>query len=98
MTIKTEGRISVRAHYRHAGETTGEATGEQLIEVEPFETEAAFVGVVLGRKIYQGQFNSSEVRVSVSLPCYREEVPEALDECQRLAHNKISKLIERLKK
>lgn len=93
---KKEGRIRVRAHYRTAGETDREATGERKIDVGTFEGPTGSACVGFSRKVYQGQYNSAEVSVWVTLPCYPEEVEEALDEANRIAHSRISKLLKRL--
>ncbi|MDR1945996.1 MAG: hypothetical protein LBQ51_02360 [Desulfovibrio sp.] len=44
------------------------------IEVRPFATVPAKVGVSLGRTINMGNYESARITVSVEIPCYREEV------------------------
>lgn len=97
-TRKAEGTISLFAHYRRAGQTASEGADERKIEVKTFDSPHAIVGVTLGKKIYQGQYNSTEVRVSVSLPCYPEEIDDGLAEAERLAKTHIGRLIQRIKK
>ena len=91
-----EGTISVFAHYRRAGQTAEEGVGQQKIAVKTFKSAHATVGVRLGKKIYQGQYNTTELSVSVSLPCYPEEVDAGLLEAERIARTHIGRLLGRL--
>lgn len=95
---KIPGTVSVRAHFRRGGEVVEEGAGEQLIEVLPFEQPHGFASVTLGKKIYQGGYNTAEVRVSVSLPCYAEEVREALQAAERIAAENAARIAGRFKK
>ena len=92
-----EGTISAFAHYRHSGETSSEGVGEKKILVLPFKSPHAIAGVSLRKKIYQGQYNSAEVGVTVSLPCYPEEIEDAIDEATKIASKHIGRLLKRFK-
>ena len=92
-----EGTISVFAHYRHSGETSSEGVGEKKIFVTPFKSPHAIAGVSFRKKVYQGQYNSAEVGVNVSLPCYPEEIEDAIDEATKIASEHIGRLLKRFK-
>lgn len=97
-TEKVPGTVSVRAHFRRGGEVIKEGTGEQVIEILSFEQPHGFASVALGKKIYQGSFNTAEVRVMVSFPCYAEEVQEALQTAERIAAENAARIAGRFKK
>lgn len=52
---------------------------EEKLAVHRFVTAPATVGVDLGLTINTGNFESCRVSVSVSVPCYKEEVEAAYD-------------------
>jgi len=52
-----------------------EEESQQLIQVRPFATEPARVGVKLGRTINLGNYESARIDVSIDIPCYVEEAP-----------------------
>jgi len=43
------------------------------IEIRPFATDPARVGVKLGRTINLGNYESARIDVSLDIPCYAEE-------------------------
>jgi hypothetical protein len=69
-------KLVVEAHYRKGKETT-EDTSEKDLEVREFAVEPARVGVEFSRTQNLGNYNSVKVSVSVSVPCYREEIEDA---------------------
>ena len=92
------GTVQLFAHFRRAGQTAQEGSAEEKIPVMQFKSPHAIVGITLGKMIYQGQYNSTDIRVSVSLPCYPEEVKEGLDEAQEIAHERIKSLMARIER
>ena len=46
---------------------------KQYIQIRPFATEPAHVGVKLGRTINLGNYESARVEVLFDVPCYVEE-------------------------
>ncbi len=56
----------------------------QDIDVRVFHTTPATVSVTYPMKMTAG-YQSIGIEVSVSIPCYKEEVPQALDEAGSLA-------------
>lgn len=51
----------------------------EKIDIHKFITTPAMVEVTYGRKIMLKQYEPAEVRVSVTMPCYKEEVQECYD-------------------
>jgi hypothetical protein len=51
-----------------------ESAEAEHIEVRPFATVPAMVGVKLGRTVNLGNFESARIDVSLEVPCYREEI------------------------
>lgn len=50
---------------------------EEKLTVHRFVTAPANVGVDLGLTVNTGNFESARITVSVSVPCYREEIDDA---------------------
>lgn len=70
-----EGKIRV-----HSSVNNEEGTEtEEIISVQQFMTEPAYVRVNAGVTRSIADYESLRVDVSVSLPCYKEEVDAALD-------------------
>jgi len=64
------------------GEHTDEK--EDYIEVGTFVTEPAIVTIKKGLTINLGDYESARIDVGVSLPCYKEEIPAALETATRV--------------
>ncbi len=47
---------------------------EEMIDVQPFAVEPAHVYYAQGATVNLGNYNSGKIDVSISLPCYKEEV------------------------
>jgi hypothetical protein len=58
---------------------------DKLLEVQEFEVEPAFVRAGYGVTINLGNYESARCDVSVTLPCYKEEVKEAVEEAWGIA-------------
>jgi len=56
---------------------SGEDLAEETLAVHSFVTAPASVSVEMGMTINLGNFESARVTVSVSVPCYKEEVESA---------------------
>ncbi|MBF0553205.1 MAG: hypothetical protein HQK96_01465 [Nitrospirae bacterium] len=74
---------------------------ERTIEVHKFVTTPAEVELTYGKKLQIEKFEPVEVRVTVRMPCYKEEVKECYSFIQSLVtdvmNREISTLIERKK-
>lgn len=53
--------------------------GEKPLAVHRFLTEPAKVEVGLGLTLNIGNFESAKISVSITVPCYKEEVEDAYD-------------------
>lgn len=97
---KEPATYTVRKFYRNAGgqEQINEEKTEDVFEVRGFLVEPARVGVELGRTINMGAgtYETSRVSVSVSVPCYREELKEAYDFAHEFAKNRIVETTEQI--
>ena len=78
---------------------SGEAT--EVIEVHQFATTPAMARVMIPIKKAHN-YNSAGLIVGVDLPCYKEELPEALEKAYGLAKERLlselPKIIDALKK
>lgn len=93
MALVEEGKILVSKHYQK-----GEFFDEEKIPVRKFETTPAKIKVGLGMTINLQNFESARVDVQVELPCYQEEVNEAIEEAKNLASKKVKQYIIEVKK
>lgn len=92
-TNKTEqarGKIWVSRGYPKSARKPDEE--EQFdLEVRQFSVEPAYVKAGYGLTINLGNYESARCDVGVTLPCYVEEVPEALKEAWKIAEEEIKK-------
>lgn len=55
-----------------------ESTDVKKLRVHPFAVEPAYVRVSAGMTVNMGNFESLRVDVAISMPCYKEEIDEAV--------------------
>ncbi len=73
-----ETKLVVSRQYSKAGKLLGkEELQEQTLEVRNFLTEPARVSVDYGLTINLGNYESARIGVSVTVPCYTEEIDDA---------------------
>ena len=72
------------------GPTTG-SESEDVIAVHKFETEPASVTVDYALTINLGNFESAKIGVSVSVPCYAEELGQAYEFAQAWAEERLTR-------
>lgn len=70
--------VKVSRAYTSSGTLMDEDEGFEELEVRKFETDPAYVSVNHGRTVNLGAYESARLDVRVSVPCYPEEVTEAL--------------------
>ena len=77
-----------------------EEQDEEEIEVRGFLVEPARVGVELSRTINFGHntFESARVGVTISVPCYREEIEDAYTYAKEFAAERIGEQVSRIRK
>jgi len=68
--------------------TTGD---EDVIAIHKFETETAMVSVDYALTMNLGNYESARISVSVTVPCYKEEVDEAYEFAQAWAEQRLEK-------
>lgn len=57
--------------------TPPEVKADEKIAIHRYITQPATVGIEMGGTVNMGNFESARVSVTVTVPCYREEVVEA---------------------
>lgn len=72
------------------GPTTG-SEAEDVIAVHKFETEPAKVTVDYALTINLGNFESAKIGVSVTIPCYAEELAQAYEFAQAWAEERLTR-------
>ena len=70
--------ITASRAYVTGGTTVSEDSGVEELEVRKFEVEPAYISVNHGRTANLGNYESARVDVRVSVPCYAEEIEEAI--------------------
>ena len=82
----------------YVSKTVGPAKGapppsgdEDIIAVHKFETDPAMVTVDYGLTMNLGDYNAARLSVSVTVPCYKEEIDEAYEFAQAWAEERLSK-------
>jgi hypothetical protein len=89
-TEQVRGKIWVSRGYPKSSRKPDEE--EQLdLAVRKFETEPAFVKAGYGLTINLGNYESARCDVGVTLPCYVEEITEAMKEAWKIAEEEIQK-------
>lgn len=70
---------------------------EKVIEVREFGTAPAQVMVEYGLTINLGNYESARVAVSLSLPCYAEEVEDAYEFATKFVEKKVQEQLDQIK-
>jgi hypothetical protein len=73
------------------GTTTSSSESEDVIAVHKFATDPAKVAVDYALTINLGNFESAKIGVSVTVPCYVEEINQAYEFAQAWAEERVSK-------
>ena len=79
---------------RTVGPNRGPVTGsesEDVIAIHKFETEPAKVTVDYALTINLGNFESAKIGVSVTVPCYAEELSQAYEFAQAWAEERLTR-------
>jgi len=70
--------ITASRTYLTGGTIASEDSAVDDLEVRKFEVEPAYISVNHGRTVNLGDYESARVDVRVSVPCYREEITDAI--------------------
>lgn len=95
--IVAETKITVHRTVKLDGVDTDSASSEDLIEVQTFATTPAMAVVSVPIKLSRS-FQSVGVEVGVYLPCYKEELPQAIESAYRMAKQRVAREIPIIKK
>lgn len=63
------------------------------LEVHIFETQPAQVNITLGQTIPIRPYETVRVSVSITMPCYKEEVEHKVDEVYTLTFEKLQQIV-----
>lgn len=88
--------LMVRRTYATSGEVTGEDTENSELEVQRFLTDTARVSATASYKRNMGNYESAEIRYTVSLPCYVEEIEDAFLRANEIVNEQLTAGLESL--
>lgn len=95
--VVAESRITVSRTVKLDGTDMDAASSEEVISVQTFLTTPAMAVVSVPIKLSR-QFQSVGVEIGVYLPCYKEELPQAIELAYRMAKERVNKEIPIIKK
>lgn len=95
--VAAETKIIVQRTVKLEGVDQDSASSEDVIEVQTFATTPAMAVVSVPIKLSRS-FQSVGVEVGVYLPCYKEELPQALDKAYRMVKERIARELPIIKK
>lgn len=94
--VVSESKIVVSRTVKLDGEDTDSSTAEDVIEVQTFATTPAMAVVSVPVKLSRS-FQSVGVEVGVYLPCYKEELPQAIEAAYDMAKERVMREIPIIK-
>ncbi|MBQ9407185.1 MAG: hypothetical protein IJU37_10690 [Desulfovibrio sp.] len=71
---------------------------KEYIEIRPFATVPAKVGVKFGRTLNLGNYESARVDVLIEMPCYAEEAKRVYQEVLDMAQARIAEEVDKITK
>jgi len=95
--VTAETKIIVQRTVKLDGVDQDSASTEDVIEIHTFATTPAMAHVSVPIKLSRS-FQSVGVEVGVYLPCYKEELPAAIELAYRLAKERVAREIPIIKK
>ncbi len=95
--VTAETKVVVQRTVKLDGVDQDSASTEQVIEVQIFATTPAVAHVSVPVKLSRS-FQSVGVEVGVYLPCYKEELPDAIELAYRMAKERVMREIPIIKK
>lgn len=90
MTEVKKGFKRVSKHYKKGDTSKGGFSSEEIL-VQGFEVAPAHVELEGGMTLALEGFNSVTFKCSVRLPCYVEEISDAMEEAKRLVVEEVNK-------
>lgn len=92
-----ETKVTVSRTVKLDGTDQDAGSSEDVIDVQRFITTPAVAYVSVPVKLSR-QFQSVGVEVGVHLPCYKEELPQAIELAYKLAKERVAREIPIIKK
>lgn len=92
-----ETKVRVNRTVKLDGVDSDSASTEDTIEIHAFATVPAMATVGPSVKISR-QFQSVGLDIQVSIPCYKEELPQAIEQAYTLAKERILREIPEIQK
>lgn len=83
--------VFVDSRYVRSGVEETVKQGEEVVAVAKFETQPALVRRGYGLTINQGNYESARVDISVTVPCYVEDLEAADEFARRFVEERIEK-------
>ncbi len=83
--------IYVNCRYGPRGRETVTKDVAELVEVSKFETQPALIQRGYGLTLNQGNYESARVDVSLTLPCYVEDLEHADEYARKFVEERIQK-------
>lgn len=78
-SVAKSGQVRVTRTFSKSGKLLEEGEDEEALTVRQFATQPAQVGILYNSTINLGDYESAKVGVTVTVPCYLEEIDAALD-------------------
>lgn len=94
--VVAETKIVVHRTVKLDGVDHDSASSEETIAVHIFATTPAMACVSVPIKLSR-QYQSVGVEIGVYLPCYKEELPEAIEEAYRMVKERVAREIPLIK-
>jgi len=94
--IKKNGIIFVDKQFKNLHERNG-AVEQELLPVRTFDTMPACAGQERGLTMSIGGYDNIKVRVWCEVPCYKEELEDALDYCEKICEERIKVVVNEVK-
>ena len=91
---KEEIRLTVTKQY---GKMGPETVTEEQIEIAGFVVEPARIQTDFGLTLSLGKYESARLGISVSLPCYREELDAAYEFAKQWATDRLEQEVTKIR-
>lgn len=94
-TMQAESKNWIHVQKTVVGEPPEDLNqSDEVISVQTFETDPAYVRVNMGATKNIGDYESLRVDVSISVPCYKEEVEDMVPEVADMAADMLQDQID----
>lgn len=87
--IRKAAQAVVSKQFVESGSEGAEEVVEETLEVHSFVTATANVSVEMGMTLNLGNYESARVTVSVSVPCYKEEIEDAHEYARKWVESRV---------